>query len=254
MLLILLAIFLYANAWFLLSIFLKRNDVADIAWGIGYILIIACLAYQFTPSHTATLISALVCLWAFRLSSHIAIRTANKSEDFRYRQWRIDWGHNFYWRSWLQVYLLQAAFMTIIAIPIFFVWLSPNESPPWSRFTGAAIFLTGFLFQAISDYQLARFLKHRRNNHNILNTGLWKYSRHPNYFGEILVWWGIFIIVAPIPFAWLCIISPLTITLLLRFVSGIPMVEKRYLNHPEYQQYRKKTPMLIPGKPSAQHF
>jgi steroid 5-alpha reductase family enzyme len=247
-------IFLYTNSWFLISLLLKRNDIADIAWGAGYILIIAGLAWQFPPSNTALLVSTLICCWAIRLSTHIAIRTARKPEDFRYHQWRIAWGHSFFWRAWLQIYILQACFMLIIAAPVFFVWLSPNESPSWSRLIGSAIFLTGFLFQAISDHQLARFLKHRTHNHEILTTGLWKYSRHPNYFGEILVWWGIFVIIAPIPLAWLTAISPITITVLLLFVSGIPMIEQRYRHHPEYQQYRKKTAALIPRKPPSPHF
>ena len=101
----------------------------------------------------------------------------------------------------------------------------------------------------VGDYQLARFIKTRKDREAVLRTGLWRYSRHPNYFGEILMWWGLFLIVLPLPYGWMAAVSPLTITWLLAFVSGVPMLEKRYENNPAYQAYKKRTNALFPWKP-----
>jgi steroid 5-alpha reductase family enzyme len=187
-------------------------------------------------------------------------------EDFRYRNWRLQWGKTFYWRTYLQVFLLQGFFQWIISLPI---WIAATSGFDFMNFLlrpdmpgnlipgryheatilfGAALWLLGFLFQAIGDYQLARFSKTKQPG-QIMQSGLWKYSRHPNYFGEICMWWGIWLMVASFPNGAWAIISPVTITWLLAKVSGVPMLEKKYEGNPDFEAYKKRTPALFPWKP-----
>lgn len=236
----------YATVWFIISIIVKRNDIADVAWGIGYILI--CLYLFMTePGHPiAWLCYSLVTIWALRLSSYIYFRNRQKTEDFRYKNWREEWGSTFYVRSFFQVYLLQAFFLLIIISPVIFAAnQSVSKFTVWS-YLGIVVWVIGFVWQALGDSQLARFKKNKTGSNEILNTGLWKYSRHPNYFGEIVMWWGIYLIVWPLPYSYYFIIGPITITFLIRYVSGVPMLEERYKNNAAYQAYKQKVPVLFP--------
>jgi len=242
-------IFGYASIWFVISLIAKRNDVADIAWGLGYALICVYLANTQPLTAIPLVVYLLVCIWALRLSLHIFLRNRGKTEDFRYRQWRQDWGSSFYWRSYLQVYLLQGLFLWIIALPIVVAGVSAAVELTLFSYLGVIFWSIGFFFQAVGDYQLTRFVKTRTNKEEVLQTGLWRYSRHPNYFGEILMWWGIFVITTPLPYGWWGVFGPLTITFLLRFVSGVPLLENRYVGNTEYTKYQKRTSVLIPWFP-----
>jgi steroid 5-alpha reductase family enzyme len=239
----------HATLWFFISLWKKRNDVADIAWGLGYVVLCIYLFFSFPVSNIDLVVYGLVTAWGIRLALHIGLRTQKKAEDFRYKQWREDWGESFLLRSYLQVYLLQAGFLLVIATPLFIV--SQTEASAWSllSYTGIALWSIGFFFQTVGDFQLFQFKKKPQNKGQIIQTGLWKYSRHPNYFGEICMWWGVFLIVLPLPYGWLGIVSPLTITFLLIFVSGIPMLEKKYEGNPEFEAYKEKTSVLFPWFP-----
>lgn len=242
-------IFIYATCWFALAVYKKRNDVADIAWGMGYILVCGYLFFNHSHSPVSLLLYSLVTLWGLRLSLHIYNRNKKKQEDFRYLAWRREWGKYFYVRSFLQIFLLQGILLIVIISPVIYAAVAPPQK--WTAFTwlGLVCWLVGFYFQAVADRQLAVFLKKRKNPAAIMQTGLWKYSRHPNYFGELLMWWGIFIITVPVAKSLFFIISPLTITLLLVFVSGIPMLEKKYAGNPAFEDYKKRTSALIPMPP-----
>lgn len=242
-------IWLYASLWFIVSLLVRRNDVADVAWGLGYVLICIYLFKTQTLTSVSVLVYTLVCIWALRLSIHIFLRNRGKPEDFRYRQWRKEWGKNFYWRSYAQVYLLQGFLMLIIALPIVVAGFSGTNTWTLETFLGILLWMIGFYFQVVGDYQLAKFVKNKPHPEAVLQTGLWKYSRHPNYFGEIAMWWGIYMIILPLRYFWLGMFSPWTITLLLIFVSGIPLLEKRYEGNKEYQNYKNRTSMLIPWWP-----
>ncbi|MCB9279052.1 MAG: DUF1295 domain-containing protein [Lewinellaceae bacterium] len=242
-------VFCYATLWFAVSILLRRNDIADIAWGLGYLAISLFLVVTRPASGISLLILVLIAIWAIRLSGHIFLRNRKKTEDFRYRKWREEWGRNWIWRSFLQVFLLQGFFMLVISAPILVASHDHFAHPGVFAWLGTAVWMIGFFFQAVGDYQLARFIKTRKDREAVLRTGLWRYSRHPNYFGEILMWWGLFLIVLPLPYGWMAAVSPLTITWLLAFVSGVPMLEKRYENNPAYQAYKKRTNALFPWKP-----
>lgn len=242
-------IFIYAAIWFAAAVYKRRNDIADIAWGVGYIVICSYLFFRYPASPVTILLYALVTLWGLRLSVHIYNRNKNKTEDFRYKAWRQEWGKTFYWRSYVQVFLLQAVLLIIILSPV--IHAAVAEPVHWNTFTwlGLICWLAGFYFQAMADWQLAVFIKQRKKPGAIMQTGLWKFSRHPNYFGEILMWWGIFIITIPLTNSIFFIIGPLTITLLIVFVSGIPLLEKKYKGNPAFEDYKKRTSMLMPMPP-----
>lgn len=253
-----LLIFAYAHIWFLISLILRRNDVADIAWGLGYLLVAGYFMATRPLSETAWWVYGATALWALRLAGHISLRTLRKKEDFRYLQWRNEWGRSFYRRSWLQVYMLQAAILLVVAAPLVIAGWSPVSDtgfwPGFWRGFGAGVWLAGFLLETIADHQLARFLKTRKNPEDILQTGVWKKIRHPNYTGEILVWWGLFFMVLASPYGWAAVISPLTITYLLARVSGVPMLEKRYQGNAAYEEYKRRAGALWPkpGKIAAE--
>jgi len=242
-----LILFLYFNTWYVLSIIYKRNDIADIAWGTGFILMAissAILNSSFGFVNIITII--LVSIWGIRLAIHIYKRNKNKKEDFRYLQWRKEWGKWFVIRSYLQVFILQGFLLYIISIPILLINQSYLESSKF-LFLGVIVWFIGFLFESISDSQLKKFISNPNNKGKILKTGLWKYSRHPNYFGEVVQWWGIWVLSLSIGV--IGIISPVTITLLILFVSGVPLLEKKYKDNTEFEEYKKVTSVFIPFFP-----
>jgi steroid 5-alpha reductase family enzyme len=242
----------YVTIWFIISLIKKRNDVADIAWGLGFIVI--CL-YQLwaQPIHPiTTLVYCLIVLWGLRLAIHIGFRSIGKTEDFRYKKWREEWGNTFILRSYLQVYVLQGFFMVLISLPILIVSTAPPQYFNDLTSIGLTLWLIGFTFEAIGDYQLSVFIKNKKSKSDIMQTGLWRYTRHPNYFGEVMVWWGIFIITLPYQNGIWGIISPLIITFLLLYVSGIPMLEAKYKDNAQFQAYKNRTSAFFPMPPKQE--
>ena len=235
------------TALFVVSIIKKDNSIADIAWGLGFILIALYTLFRthlFLERHL--LITFMALIWGLRLSTHIFMRNKGKGEDPRYAKWRQEWGTYFFVRSYFQVFILQGFLMLIIATPIIWIHMSKTPSLKFTDFIGLFIWLIGLLCESVADYQLAAFLKNPTNKGKIMMQGIWQYSRHPNYFGEVLIWWGIFIIALNTPGGLLTIISPLTITCLLLFVSGIPMAEKQIEYLPEFHTYKKRTSIFFP--------
>jgi steroid 5-alpha reductase family enzyme len=239
----------YMTLWFIVSLIKKRNDVADTAWGLGFILICLFLFLTQPLSPISALVYTLVTLWGGRLATHIALRSKGKTEDFRYKKWREEWGQYFLIRSYLQVYVLQGFFMLLIALPIVIAGIAPPQYINAFTIIGGLIWGIGFAFEAIGDYQLSIFIKNKPHKTDIMQTGLWRYTRHPNYFGEVLVWCGIFIITLPLQHGFWGIISPLTITFLLLYVSGIPMLEAKYKDNEAFQAYKRQTSAFFPMPP-----
>ncbi|MCA1796200.1 MAG: DUF1295 domain-containing protein, partial [Geobacteraceae bacterium] len=170
----------------------------------------------------------------------------------RYRQWRESWGKTFVWRSFLQIFMLQGAVIYLVALPVILVMRNPGGSLGWLDLIGVLIWSLGFAYEVIGDWQLKQFKDDPENRGRIMRYGLWRTTRHPNYFGEATLWWGIFFIALGAPLGWLAIISPLLIDFLLLKVSGIPMLEERYADNPEFQEYKKHTNALFPWFPKSE--
>jgi len=241
-------IFVYMTFWFVVSIILRRNDVADLAWALGFVFITIILSVSHPSENHLSLISLLVSIWGIRLASHIYNRLKNNPEDKRYYGWRLSWGKYFVIRSYLQVFLLQGLFMFLISLSIILSISSKVLTIQWVGLAGLIVWITGFLFESISDKQLSNFIKTKKTG-QIMQSGLWKYSRHPNYFGEVTQWWGIALIAFESSHRLFLFLSPITITLLILFVSGVPLLEKKYQDNPEYIKYKKKTSIFLPWIP-----
>lgn len=234
---------------FIISLALKRSDIADTFWGIGFIIIVIS---SFFVNHNLQLsnlvINTLVILWGTRLSYHIFSRNLKKDEDIRYIEMQKNWGKNFYIMSYLQIFLLQSILMYIISLPIIIV-NSTNGSTNYLIFLGIIIWILGFFFESVGDKQLKDFIKNPDNKGKIMTSGLWRYTRHPNYFGEVTMWWGIFLISINYGYWWLGMVGPVTISFLILKVSGIPMTEKHFEGKPGWEEYKNKTSAFLPMVP-----
>jgi steroid 5-alpha reductase family enzyme len=241
-----LVICLYMTIVFILALMRKDNSIVDVAWGIGFIVIAVYTIIQSGEVDLRKMIvSLLVLLWGLRLSFHILVRNSGKGEDFRYKAWRNTWKF-FILRSFFQIFMLQGLFMLIISMPVWFINASSGGPLGLWDSLGLVVFGAGFMLEVIADYQLVEFKKDPGNKGKIITSGLWSVSRHPNYFGEALLWWGISFYALSFPSGWITLISPLIITLLLRFVSGVPMLEKKYEDHPDWPVYKAKTAAFVP--------
>jgi steroid 5-alpha reductase family enzyme len=242
----------YMTAWFAIALWWRRNDVADVAWGLGFLLVaVTSLLVHASGNGRPLLVTVLVGAWGSRLALHVYQRNRGKPEDFRYRQWREQWGTSFLIRTWLQVFFLQAVLLVLISTPVTYINSVPNPLLSKLDALGVLIWVIGFIFEAVGDYQLARFKADPSNKGLIMTSGLWRFTRHPNYFGEVLLWWGIYLIALSVPGGWRTIIGPITITILILKVSGIPMLEAKYKGNPQYEAYRRRTSSFLPLPPRA---
>lgn len=243
-------VFCYMTFFYVIALQKRNNSIADIAWGLGFALIALFTLTRFsTYAERQLLVTLLTCIWGLRLSTHILIRNWGKEEDPRYQAWRKSWGNRHKLYGFTHVFLLQGLLMLIISIPIITINSSANTQLHLIDFLGLVLWLIGFTFEVIGDRQLAQFLKNPANRGLILQTGLWRYTRHPNYFGESLMWWGIFVIALSVPYGFATIISPLLITYLLVYVSGVPLAEKQLESNKAFADYKKKTSAFIPWFP-----
>lgn len=239
-------VLIYMTLIFLLALILKDNSIVDIFWGPGFIILtILGFSQDITIDYKKLLVNTMVIIWGLRLATHVYIRNRGKVEDFRYANQRRTWKF-FIVRSLFQIFMLQGLFMLIIAWPVLHINHSESVELGMIDIAGLLIFLKGFFFEVIGDYQLVSFQKDMANKGKILTQGLWKYTRHPNYFGEALLWWGIWLLAVPVVDGIYTIVSPLAITLLLRYASGVPLLEKKYEGRPDWEDYKARTPVFIP--------
>jgi len=242
---------IYMTVWFVLALLRKDNSVADIAWGLGFVLVAVVTFLRRGSLFLPLLVTSLVAVWGARLALHILLRNRKRGEDPRYAEWRRKWGRSFFWRSYLQVFLLQGFFLLVISSPVILV--NTDLAYPYADrglcLAGFFLWCVGFFFEAVGDAQLARFKRDAGNRGKIMDKGLWRYSRHPNYFGESLMWWGIFLVAQEVPYGWTTVVSPVLVTFLLVRVSGIPMLEKKYAGNAEFQAYARKTNAFVPWFP-----
>lgn len=242
-----LILLVYMSMWFVFSLIKKRNDVADVAWGLGFILM-AWTSFSMLKISglRGLLVCILVSIWGLRLAWHIYSRNKGKTEDYRYLAWRKEWGKWFYLRSYLQVYLLQGFFLFLIISPVLIINKNSSLSLGLVDLIGFLIWVFGFYFEVVGDRQLAKFIKNPDNKGKLMQSGLWAYTRHPNYFGEVTQWWGIWLIALSAPFGFVGIIGPIVITFLILKVSGIPLLEKKMEENPEFAEYKRKVSVFIP--------
>lgn len=242
------------TALFGVSIMLQRNDIADVAWGPGIaIATLMALIQHPTPGIGMWILGILVCIWALRLGIRIGLRNMKKPEDPRYAQWRQEWGRWFTVRSFLQVFVLQGALMVVMAAPFLVLAYTGMTVSVLSLVfvIGIVVWAVGFWFEVVGDYQLDRFLAQARAPGAILTSGLWRYSRHPNYFGEVTLWWGLWVATLGMASSLWGVVSPLLITYLILKVSGIPMSEKLFEGNEAFEVYKRHTSMFIPLPSSA---
>lgn len=252
LLITLFVVWVYVTLGFIISLLIKRNDIADVMWGPG-IAIVGATAFLLQSEHTFTMyiLLALVIVWAVRLALHIGSRNLKKKEDRRYAAWREEWGKWFVPRSYAQVFLLQGLLMTVVGYSFVHASIFDTGEFGLLAMLGVLIWVYGFIFEAVGDLQLRRFLAKPENKGRIMKYGLWKFTRHPNYFGEVSQWWGIWLIVASMPYSYIALVSPLMITFLILYVSGIPMTEKPFEGNPEFEEYKSKTSAFFPLPPKA---
>ncbi|MDY6837001.1 MAG: DUF1295 domain-containing protein [Thermodesulfobacteriota bacterium] len=233
------------------SLLKKDASIADIFWGLGFVMI-AWLSFFLTDGYVVRkmLIVSLTSIWGIRLFLHILLRNKGKGEDPRYVAMRKSRGKKFWWVSLFTVFLLQGFLLWVVSMPLQLGQLAPLPAAfTWLDGLGLFIWTVGFTFEAVGDWQLARFLKNPENRGSVMNRGLWAYSRHPNYFGESLIWWGVYVIALAAPGTFWGIIGPATITFLLLKVSGVPMLEETLREQPEYRAYIEKTSAFFPWFP-----
>jgi len=243
---------IYMSSLFAVSLVLRNNGIADIGYGVAFMVVIGATAlHGAAPSSLALILAALAYVWGLRLAIRIFRKNYGKPEDFRYKAWRDAWGKSFLVRSFLQVYMLQGLVVFIVALPITLSLAFPASEPSRLLFVlGVIIWCVGFFFETIGDYQLDRFLKNPANKGTIMTTGLWKYSRHPNYFGESTMWIGIAVAASGLStLPLLGFVSPLLITFLLLKVSGVPLLEKRFEGNPAWEAYKARTSVFVPLPP-----
>lgn len=239
-----LLILAYMSLWFLVAKSRKRLDAIDIAWGLGFV-VVAWATLAQSPSFHSVLIANLVTLWGVRLAYHIQSRHKRTKEDRRYKEISGKWKGNFWLRAYTSVFLLQGVLVLIVGLPIMIAANTTIEGLGWLSYVGVIIWSTGFVIEAVADRELSDFLG-QKDRPKIMQTGLWKYSRHPNYFGELVQWWAIGIIALQVNYGWIGFLGPLTLSVLIIFVSGIPPIERAKKDDKDYQKYKQQTSPLIP--------
>ena len=236
---------------FIFALKINRYDIIDAAWGPTFIVVSFTsylIAYNsINPISLSLLVVALVMVWGLRLAWHIGKRKiGSTAEDPRYVELRRHWRGKESFNVYFRIYITQALLATIICIPVIHINLFDGNQ--WAVFTylGLVVWILGFVFEVVADRQLKAHLDNTKNKGTIMQSGLWRYSRHPNYFGEITQWWGIGIIAAGVMPWWVGLIGPITITFLILYVSGIPPTEKRFEGRVGWKEYKAKTSVLIP--------
>ncbi|RUL84638.1 DUF1295 domain-containing protein [Tautonia sociabilis] len=233
----------------LVSITLRDASIVDVFWGLGFV-VIAWLSFFLTGESTSRkmLLVLLVSIWGLRLSVYLARRKFGTPEDSRYQAMRASIGPQFWVVSLFLVFGLQAIIMNFVALPVMAGQLDTSPIGFWNLL-GVALWTVGFLFEAVGDYQLARFKADPNNRRKVLDRGLWRYTRHPNYFGDFLVWWGIFF-AAQGQGSWWTAIGPLLMSILLIRVSGVTLLERSLKHNKEgYADYIARTSAFFPWPP-----
>lgn len=235
----------------IVSVIIKNASIIDPFWGTGFVIL--AIYYQYATESYDTyswLIVGPVILWGARLSLYLLWRNIGKGEDYRYQQFRKDYGpKRYWWFSFFQVFMLQGVLMSIVALPVLGALMPAGSyALPSLLWLGLVLWIIGFIFEAGGDYQLAMF-KRKKKSGELLNTGLWRYTRHPNYFGNAVIWWGIGLFALSNGY-YLTLIGPLVMNYLLLKVSGVSMLERTLKTRkPGYEEYMASTSAFFPRAP-----
>jgi steroid 5-alpha reductase family enzyme len=245
------ALAVFAFAGWLLSLPLRNVSIVDSLWSLMFLLAgLTYAAQQDHPGPRAWLVIVLVGVWSLRLAAYITWRNRGHGEDFRYRKIRANNEPGFAFKSLYIVFGLQAALAWVISLPLLAA-IGSTSPLGWLDGAGTVLWLTGMVFEAGGDWQLSRFRRDPANRGRVLDTGLWRYTRHPNYFGDFCVWWGLFLIALAGGGAW-SVAGPLLMSFLLLRVSGVALLEKDIgERRPAYRDYIRRTRAFFPGPPRA---
>ena len=243
-----LLVFGFMVVMFLIAQRLKDNSIVDIGWGIGFVLIAFSCFLQSEQTIAQTIALTLITIWGFRLAGYIYGRNVGNGEDYRYAQWRKDWGKYVVVRAFFQVFMLQGAIMLIVASPLYVIYSQPLELS-WNVYLAIAVWAFGFYFEAMGDYQMKKFKANPKNKGIVMRQGVWKYTRHPNYFGDATQWWAVFIMAAATDYWYLAAIGPAVMHFFLVKVSGVALLEQKYKGNPKYADYIASTNAFIPWFP-----
>ena len=236
-------------AW-LLSLVLRDASIMDVFWGVSFVVVAwSDLLVAGRTSPRAWLVVALTTIWGLRLAGYLAWRKFGQPEDHRYRAFREQFGRHFWLLSLFVVFILQGILIWVVSWPL--PWAMIGTAPlGLLDVVGAGVWAIGFAFEAIGDFQLQRFKATAANRGQVMDQGLWRYTRHPNYFGDFLLWWGLFIIAVGGGAPWWVIVSPLVMSVLLMRVSGVSLIERSLAQSKAgYQEYVTRTSPFFPWPP-----
>jgi len=234
----------------LISLILKDASVVDLIWGLGFVLV-AWTSVLTTQSNN-WILPLLTTVWGLRLSGYLAWRNYGQSEDYRYRAMRDHHGKSFPLVSIVTVFGLQGLIMWIVSLPLQAGAIATNYVWKWLLIPGVVLWAIGLCFETLGDWQLARFKANRNNSGAVLDSGLWRYTRHPNYFGDFAVWWGVYFVAMAHSGAWWTVIGPIVMSVFLMRVSGVTLLEKSLTKtKPQYADYIARTNAFFPGPPRS---
>jgi steroid 5-alpha reductase family enzyme len=239
-------------AVWLWSLRLRDVSIVDIVWGLaGALIALSSFFFAGGSPPRKLLITAMTVIWGCRLAFHIGLRKKGKGEDFRYAAMRAERPDTFPGRSLVTVFLFQAFLIWLISLPVQVAQIHPKPAGlTVLDLLGLGIWAMGFSFEALSDRQLRIFLADPANRGKVMDKGLWRFSRHPNYFGDSLIWWGIFLVATATPGGWVTLLSPILMTFLLMRISGVPLLEKALAERREgYREYMERTSAFFPWPP-----
>ncbi len=229
-----------------ISLMIKDVSIVDIVWGLGFVLIAWIVWSRRGPDDRLLLSAVLTTIWGVRLSGYLAWRNLGKGEDYRYVAMRRRYGSRFWLVSLFVVFGLQGVLMWVVSLP---VQAASGELFELLDVAGICFWIVGMTFETVGDFQLARFKSEPANKGRVLDTGLWRYTRHPNYFGDFMVWWGLYLIALG-GGAWWTAIGPLVMTALLIRYSGAGLLEKTIgRRRTGYAEYVQRTNTFFPGPP-----
>ncbi|TFH28636.1 MAG: DUF1295 domain-containing protein [Myxococcales bacterium] len=236
----------------LISVYLRDVSIVDPWWSMSFLLVQAHTVARTGLTPAKTLLLCLVAVWALRLWLHLLWRDRGKPEDPRYASFRQRYGPDrYWWVSFFQVFVLQGVLVVFISSPLQLAAVAGAPDPVTATdLAGLLIFAFGFLFEAVADWQLQSFRRDPGNRGKVLDSGLWRWSRHPNYFGEAVLWWGFWLFAADQPLGWATVLAPTLMTFLLLRVSGVTMLDTHLTrSKPGYREYLRRTSAFVPRRP-----